>query len=141
MPIEPYLFYNGRCDEAIAFYGAVLGAETTYLARYRDAPEGGTDARLPPGFENKVMHANLRIGDATIMVSDGNVDTGPNFQGFALTHNLPDEATMRATFAVLAEGGSVIMPPMRTFWSPCFGMLNDRFGVCWMLMVAEAPPA
>lgn len=137
MPIEPYLFFNGRCDDAIEFYRRTLGAEATFLMRYRDNPEGN-DGSLPAGFEDKVMHANVRIGDSTIMVSDGNTDAGPTFQGFSLCHALPDEDAVRATFAALAEGGSVIMPPMRTFWSACFGMLTDRFGVSWMLMVTDA---
>ncbi len=141
MPIEPYLFYNGRCEEAIDFYRRAIGADATALMRYRDNPEAGQANALPPGFEDKVMHANLRIGDSTIMLSDGDRDGGPNFQGFALTLNQPDPDTLRATFAALGESGSVIMPPMPTFWSPCFGMLNDRFGVCWMLMVPDAPPA
>lgn len=136
MPIEPYLFFNGRCDEAIEFYRQALGAEATFLMRYRDNPEGNNG--LPDGFEDKVMHANLRIGDSVIMVSDGNSGTDPTFQGFSLSHSLPHEDAVRATFAALAEGGTVIMPPMRTFWSPCFGMLTDRFGVGWMLMVQDA---
>jgi PhnB protein len=135
MPVEPYLFFNGRCDEAIEFYGRTLGAAATILMRYRDSPDPNTGQYLPPGFDDKVMHANLRIGDSTVMVSDGNSDAGPSFLGFSLSLALPDEEAVRSTFTALSEGGQVIMPPMRTFWSPCFSMLSDRFGVGWMLMV------
>lgn len=136
MSIQPYLFFNGRCDEAIEFYGKTLGAKTTMLIRYRESPEPPSENMLPSGFEDKVMHANLQIGDATLLVSDGNRDGGPQFQGFSLSLVLPDEATVRSTFAALAEGGQVLMPPAKTFWSPCFGMLSDRFGVNWMIWVA-----
>lgn len=137
MPIEPYLFFNGRCDEAIAFYTRAIGAEATFMMRYRDSPDAPPPGTLPPGFEDKVMHANLRIGDATIMLSDGNGDGGPRFEGFSLSMSLPDEAAVRQAFTALVEGGQAIMPPDQTFWSPCFGMLTDRFGVGWMLMVAQ----
>lgn len=137
MPIEPYLFFNGRCDEAIAFYTRAMGAEASYLIRYRDSPEPPPPGTLPPGFEDKVMHANLRIGDATVMMSDGNRNDGPQFQGFSLCLNLPDATAVHSAFTALSEGGQVVMPPGETFWSPCFGMLTDRFGLGWMLMVAE----
>lgn len=137
MPIHPYLFFNGRCDEAIEFYGKTLGAQTTFLMRHRENPEPPPPGMLPPGFEDKVMHASLQIGDANLLLSDGNRADGPQFQGFSLSLILPDEATVRSTFAALAEGGQVSMPPARTFWSPCFGMLTDRFGVGWMLWVEE----
>ena len=137
MNVEPYLFFNGRCDEAIEFYRRTVGAQATYLMRYRESPEPPTPDMLPPGFEDKVMHANLQIGDATLLVSDGNRDGGPQFQGFSLSLVLPDEAKVRSTFAAMAEGGQVLMPPAKTFWSPCFGMLSDRFGVNWMIWVEE----
>ncbi len=137
MSIQPYLFFNGRCDEAIAFYAKALGAKTAFLIRYRESPEQQACDGLPPGFEDKVMHANLQIGDATLLVSDGNRDGGPQFQGFSLSLVLPDEAKVRSTFAAMAEGGQVLMPPAKTFWSPCFGMLSDRFGVNWMIWVEE----
>lgn len=134
MPLETYLFFNGRCDEAIEFYGRTLGAKTTYLVRYSESPEPCSPSMLPEGFEDKVMHANLKIGDTTVMVSDGNRDGGPNFQGFSLNISLTDEEEVRRCFAALAEGGQVTMPLAKTFWSPCFGMLTDRFGLSWMLM-------
>jgi len=137
MPIQPYLFFNGRCDQAIALYKDALGARVEQLLRYRESPEPAPPGMLPPGFEDKVMHASLRIGDATLFVSDGNQDGGAQFQGFSLSLTLPDEATLRSTFAALSEEGVVKMAPARTFWSPCFGMLSDRFGVGWMLWVSD----
>jgi PhnB protein len=95
---------------------------------------------LPDGFADKVMHANLLVGDGMVMVSDGNQPGGPDFRGFALSLTLADEAAVRQAFAALAEGGDITMPLGATFWSPCFGMLRDRFGVGWMLMVHQAAP-
>ena len=139
MNVEPYLFFNGRCDEAIEFYRRTVGAQATYLMRYRESPEPPTPDMLPPGFEDKVMHANLKFGDMTVMVSDGNRDGGPQFQGFSLALSFPDEAAARTAFAGLSEGGQVAMPLSKTFWSPCFGMLTDRFGLGWMVMVYLEP--
>jgi PhnB protein len=137
MQIQPYLFFNGRCDEAIALYKDALGAQVNQLLRYKESPEPAPPGTLPPGFEDKVMHASLQIGDATVFISDGDHDGGPQFQGFSLSLILPDEEKVRSAFAALSEGGKVNMPPAKTFWSPCFGMLNDRFGVGWMLWVAD----
>lgn len=135
MNVECYLFFNGRCEEAIEFYTQTLGAQKMTLMRYCDSPEPSQPGMLPPGFEDKVMHATLKIGSTTLMLSDGNQEGGPHFQGFSLTLNLPDEATARSTFDKLADGGQVFMPLARTFWSPCFGMLADRFGLGWMVTV------
>jgi len=137
MPIEPYLFFEGRCDEAIEFYRRVLGAEVSMLMRYKDSPEPPAPGMLPPGSENKVMHANLRIGDANVMVSDGHCSGQPDFRGFALSINMPDVARADQAFAALAEGGQVQMPLAKTFWSPRFGMVIDRFGVMWMVSVEQ----
>ncbi len=131
MQIHPYLFYNGRCDEAIAFYRAAVGAEVTMLMRYRDSPEPN-----PHGPPDKVMYASLRIGDATVLVSDGRCEGAPSFQGFALSLTVADDAQAERLFAALSEGGQVQMPPAKTFFSPKFGMLVDRFGVMWMVYVA-----
>jgi PhnB protein len=136
MDIQPYLFFNGRCEEAIEFYRRALGAEVAMLMRYKDSPEAPPPGMVPPGWENKVMHATIRVGGATVMASDGNSDK-PNFAGFSLSIGAPDVATANRMFAALADGGQVTMPIGKTFWSPCFGMLTDRFGVGWMVS-AEA---
>ena len=132
MIVEPYLFFGGRCEEAIEFYRKALGAETTALMRYSESPEKGD---IQTGWESKIMHANLRIGEATIMVSDGAPGQKGNFQGFALTISLSDEARARKMFQALAETGETVMPLCKTFYSPLFGMITDRFGVLWMIMV------
>jgi PhnB protein len=132
--LQPYLFFDGRCDEAIEFYRKALGAEVTMLMRYKDSPE---PTMCTPGSENKVMHANLRIGEAAIMASDGRCSGQPNFQGFALSLSVGTEADANRVFAALAEGGQVQMPLAKTFFSPRFGMTTDRFGVTWMIIVME----
>jgi len=135
MKAEPYLFFEGRCDEAIEFYRSTLGAEVGMLMRYKDSPEPSAPGKLPPGSENKVMHANLRIGDTAVMVSDGNCSGSPSFQGFSLSLTVPDVARADQVFAALADGGQVRMPLAKTFFSPRFGMVVDRFGVLWMIII------
>ena len=132
MQVEPYLFFEGRCEEALEFYRLTLGAEVTALMRYRESPDPGM---IQPGMEDKVMHANIRIGTSTLMASDGRCEGQPGFQGFSLTLTLTDEAEADRLFASLSEGGRADMPLTKTFWSPCFGMVTDRFGVSWMIMV------
>ena len=137
--IQPYLFFGGRCEEAIDFYRQTLGAKVEMLMRYQDSPEPPPPGMLPAGFETKVMHATLRIGGAVLMVSDG-CDDKWRFDGFRLSLSLPTEAEAKRAFAGLSEGGEVQMALTKTFWSPCFGMLTDRFGVGWMVTVSAEPP-
>jgi len=131
MQIQPYLFFDGRCDEAIEFYRGTLGAEVTMLMRFKDSPGPAS-----PGTEDKVMHADLRIGETTVLVSDGRCLGRPNFQGFALSLTVPNESEAERLFAALGDGGQVRMPMTKTFFSPRFGMVADRFGVSWMIYVA-----
>jgi PhnB protein len=133
MALEAYLFFNGRCDEAIAFYQSALGAEVQMLMRFRENPDPPPPGSLPPDSDDKVMHASLRIGGSTLMVSDGMAFGDTAFRGFSLSHSVPDSAAAQQAFAALADGGQVTMPIGRTFWSPCFGMVTDRFGVSWMV--------
>jgi len=134
--VEPYLFFDGRCDEALEFYGRVLRAEVTMLMRFKDSPEPHQPGMIPPGSENKVMHASFRIGDTTLMASDGRCLGKPNFQGFSLTLSVPNDAEAERLFAALGDGGQVQMPMSKTFFSSRFGMVADRFGVPWMVIVA-----
>lgn len=136
MQIQPYLVFDGRCEEAIEFYRQALGAEVTMLMRVKDSPEPPQSGMMPPGSEEKVMHAGLRIGDATVMASDGRCLGQPSFQGFALSITAPDDAQAERLFAALGEGGQVQMPMSKTFFSSRFGMVADRFGVGWMVIVA-----
>ena len=135
--IQPYLFFAGNCEAAIEFYRKALGAKVEMLMYYKDSPQPPQPGTLQPGFENKVMHATLRIGGAVLMASDG-CDDKSRFGGFRLSLTLPSESEVRQAFAALAEGGEVQMPPGKTFWSPCFSMVTDRFGVGWMVTVEAA---
>lgn len=136
MQVQPYLFFEGRCEEALGFYGEVLGAEVTALMRFKDSPEPLPPGMIPEGAEGKVMHASLKVGETEILASDGRC-AGPQarFEGFSLTVTVPDEAAADRVFSALAEGGEVRMPLERTFFSPRFGVLADRFGVGWMVIV------
>ena len=130
MQAQPYLFFEGRCDEAIEFYRGALGAEVMMLMRFKDSPEPASH-----GNPDKVMHATLRIGETIVLVSDGRCLGQPSFQGFALSLTVPDESGAERLFTALSDGGQVQMPMTKTFFSPRFGMLADRFGVFWMIYV------
>ena len=133
MQVEPYLFFDGRCEEALEFYKKAIGAEVTALIRFKDSPDptmvhGGADP-------NKILHAVFRVGETTIMTSDGRNQGKPSFQGFALSIAVKTEAETKKLFNALAEGGRVEMPLGKTFFSPSFGMVVDRFGIMWMLLI------
>lgn len=130
--LEPYLFFEGRCEEAIEFYRRALGAEVTMMMRFKESPDGAMCGTADP---NKIMHANLNLRGNTIMASDGRCSGKPNFQGFALSLAATTEAEADRLFGALAEGGQVQMPLTKTFFSPRFGMVTDRFGVTWMVIV------
>ena len=136
MQVQPYLFFDGRCEEALTFYRKALGAEVTMLMRFKELPEPHQPGMIPPGAENKVMHASFRVGDSNILASDGRCLGKPNFQGFALSLTVANEAEANRLFAALSEGGQEQMPLTKTFFSPRFGMVSDRFGVTWMVYVA-----
>jgi len=139
MQIQPYLFFEGRCEEALEFYKKALGAKVEMLMRYKESPEP-PNKECGPIDPDKVMHASLRIGEATVMASDGFASGKPNFQGFSLSLDAKDEAHARKLFGALAEGGEVRQPLIKTFFSPAFGMVADRFGVGWMVIVPGAKP-
>ena len=134
--VQPYLFFEGRCQEALEFYRKALGAEVTALMRYKDSPD---QTMVQPGSEDKVMHASFQIGETTVMASDGRCGGQPSFQGFALSLTVSTEADR--LFGAIVDGGQVIMPLTTTFISPRFGMTTDRFGVSWMVYVAPREPA
>jgi PhnB protein len=134
MQVQPYLFFDGRCDEALEFYQSALGAEVTMLMRFKDSPD---PAACPANAGDKVMHASFRIGDTTVLASDGRCQGRPSFQGFALSLTAPNEAEAERLFAALGDGGQVQMPLTKTFFASRFGMVADRFGVPWMIYVAS----
>jgi PhnB protein len=137
MLIEPYLFFEGRCEEALDSYAGALGAKVTSLMRYSESPTPPPPGKLPPGSEQKVMHATFRIGDAAVMASDGLCSGKTDFGGFSLCLTVTDVAEAGRIFAALADGGQVQMPLAETFYSPSFGMVVDRFGLLWMVMVPQ----
>lgn len=136
MQVQPYLFFDGRCEEALEFYRAALGAEVTMLMRFKDSPELLPPGMCPPGSEEKVMHANFRIGETTLMASDGRVTGQPVFKGFSLSLSVPTDAEAQRLFSALGDGGQVQMPLAKTFYASSFGMVADRFGVSWMIITA-----
>ncbi len=136
MQVQPYLFFDGRCEEAVEFYRKALGAEATMLMRFKDSPEPQQPGACPPVAGDKVMHASFRIGESTVFASDGHCGGKPSFQGFSLSLTVANDAEVRRLFAALADGGRVQMSLAKTFFSSCFGMVADRFGVVWMVYVA-----
>ncbi|HWW02538.1 MAG TPA: VOC family protein [Candidatus Acidoferrum sp.] len=136
--IEPYLFFNGRCEEAVEFYRKALGAEVEMMMRFKESPEPPKPGMVPPGFENKIMHTSFRVGGTTVMASDGCSADKANFEGFSLALSVANETEANRVFAALADGGQVRMPLAKTFWSPRFGMVADRFGIGWMVSVRPA---
>ncbi len=135
--VEAYLNFDGRCEEAIEFYRRALGAEVEMMMRFKESPEPPPPGCVAPGSENKIMHASLRIGESSVMMSDGHCGGKPGFQGFSLSLRAATEAAVDRLFAALADGGKVLMPLAKTFFSPRFGMVADRFGVQWMILVAH----
>jgi PhnB protein len=138
MQVQPYLFFDGRCEEALEFYRKAVGAEVKMLMRFKDSPEPPQEG-CAPGDPNKVMHACVQIGETAVMASDGECSGKPSFRGFSLSLTAADEAQAKRLFAALGEGGQVQMPLTKTFFSPSFGMLADRFGVSWMVYVDQKP--
>ena len=134
MAIQPYLFFDGRADEAIAFYQQALGAKVEMLMRFKEAPD---QSMVTPESKDKVMHAALHAGDTQLLMSDGRCTGSANFSGIALALSVQTEADAGRIFNALAEGGKVNMPLAKTFFSPKFGMVADKFGVGWMVMVSQ----
>ncbi|HEV8456422.1 MAG TPA: VOC family protein [Gemmatimonadales bacterium] len=134
MQIQTYLFFDGRCEEALEFYRSALGAEVTTLMRFKESPD---QSMVSPGCEDKVMHSSFRIAETTLLASDGRCQGQPSFEGFALTLTAPNEAEAERLFTSLSDGGQVQMPLTETFFARRFGMAADRFGVSWMILVAR----
>jgi PhnB protein len=134
MNVQPYLFFDGRAEEAIDFYKKAVGAEVEMMMRWKDCPD---KSGCTPQNENKVMHASVKIGDVSVMASDGNCAGKPDFKGFALSLTAKTEAEADKLFSALSAGGQVQLPLTKTFFSPKFGMCADKFGVGWMIMVAH----
>lgn len=134
--VEPYLTFGGNCEEAIAFYRKALGAEVQHMMRFDESPQKMPPEMMKPGMEKKIMHVSFRVGDSTLMASDGCGTESSGFKGFSLSFSVQTEAQADRAFAALSEGGKVTMPLAKTFWSPKFGMVTDKFGMSWMVCVA-----
>jgi len=135
MQVQPYLFFEGRCEEALTFYKRALGAEVEMLMRYKESPEPPQPGALPPNMADKVMHAAFRVGSTTVLASDGRASGEPAFQGFGLALYGQTESEAERLFNALADGGQVRQPLTKTFFSSRFGMVADRFGILWMVLV------
>jgi PhnB protein len=135
MQVQPYLFFDGRCEEAIKFYQKKLGAQVKGLMRFKESPQPHQPGMIPPGAENKIMHAALQIGETTVMASDGRASGKPKFEGFGLSLNPSTDSEAERLFTNLSEGGQVQQPLTKTFFASRFGMVTDRFGVTWMIVV------
>ena len=133
--MTPYLFFNGRTEEALKYYEKALGAKVEMMMRFKEAPEG----QCAPGLEDKIMHSSFKVGDTVLMASDGmcSGEPKPEFKGISLTLNPTTEAECERLFNALADGGQVFQPLIATFFSPKFGVVTDRFGVNWMLLVDQ----
>ena len=140
LALDPYLFFGGRCEEALEFYRDAVGAEVCFKARFDESPDPPPPGMLAEGFEKKIMHSELRIAGRTVMASDG-CGPGGSFQGVSLALTLPTREDVDRAFAKLADGGQVDMPLGPTFWSPRYGMVTDRFGLQWMVMQPGEAPA
>jgi PhnB protein len=133
--VQPYLIFGGRCEEAINFYRNAVGAEVEMLMHFKDNPEPPQpNCPMPPS--DKVMHASIRIGNNSVLVTDGRCQEAHKFEGFSLSLTTSNEAEAKKFFTALSDGGKVELPLMKTFFSPSFGMLADKFGVSWMIYVA-----
>jgi PhnB protein len=137
MYVQPYVFFNGRCEEALAYYSEKLGAEVTFKMRYKEAPPDAEN-QPRPGLEEKIMHASVRMGSTDWMASDGNCDPAASpMSGFSLSLTADDSASAEKYFNALADGGQVMLPFQATFWSKGFGMVVDRFGLVWMVTLPQ----
>ncbi len=135
MQVQPYLFFDGRCEEALDFYKSALGAKVEVMMRFKDSPEPPQPGMCKPGSEDKIMHASFRVGDTTLMASDGRCEGKPSFQGISLSVTAKDDGEAERLFTALGTGGQVQMPLTKTFFSSRFGIVADRFGVSWMVVV------
>ena len=134
MQAQPYVFFNGKCEEALEFYKQALGAKVEMMMRFSEAPEKPQPGMVPPGSENKIMHAAFKVGDTQILASDGHADGKPVFQGFGLAISVANDAEAAKLFNAVGKGGKVQAPLGKTFFASSFGMVTDKFGVLWMVL-------
>ncbi len=141
MHVQAYLSFEGRCAEALEFYKQAIGAEILCAMKFSESPEACPEGALPPGSEDKIMHSAFKVGDTEIMATDGSCTGKASFQGISLTISVTSDAEVERLYQALSDGGQATMPLNKTFFASSFGMVNDRFGVCWMLINPATPPA
>ena len=137
MNVQPYVFFDGKCEEALEFYKGAIGAKVDMVMRFSENPDKPDPSKMPPGSENKVMHAAFKVGDTQILASDGHCNGKPSFQGFALTLNAANDAEAEKLFSAVGKGGQVQAPLTKTFFASKFGMVTDRFGVLWIVIAGS----
>lgn len=130
MQVNPYLLYNGNCEEAFNYYVRALGGKVDMMARYQGSPAAD---HVPPEWASKVMHAQLSIDGEVLMAADAPPGAAKPPAGFAVSLQVEDPAKADRVFAALADGGEITMPIDKTFWARRFGMCVDRFGIPWMI--------
>ena len=135
MRVEPYLMLSGRAEDALAFYNQAIGAKTVMVMRFDESPDQNHPMPLPPDWDKKIIHCSMTVGDTLVMMSDGMSAVPKDLSGITLSLTADDEAHANKLFDALSAGGKVFMPLSKTFWSPCFGMTSDKFGVSWMVTV------
>ena len=141
MQVQPYIFFDGRCEEAVNFYTTALNAEVTMMMRFKENPDPQLNPMGGKELDEKIMHASFKIGQTEVMASDGYAKGKPEFKGITLSVSAATEAEAKKIFGALSEGGKVTMPLSKTFYSPCFGMVTDKFGVSWMVIVHGEMPS
>ena len=132
--VQPYLFFDGKCEEALEFYKSAIGAKVDMLMRFKENPDKPDPSHMPPNSGDKVMHAAFKVGDTQILASDGHCTGKPAFQGFGLALNAKSDAEAEKLFTAVGKGGQVQQPLTKTFFASKFGMVTDRFGVTWMVL-------
>ena len=135
--VQPYLFFEGSCEEALQYYSRHLGAKIDVVMRYKDSPQAQPPGMNVPG--DKVMHAAFHVGETQVLASDGmcNGSGKAKLEGFSLALTARDDAEAKRFFNALADGGQVKMPLAATFFASSFGMLIDKFGVHWMVLAPK----
>ena len=141
MQVQPYIYFDGRCEEAVNFYRTALNAEVTMMIRFKENPEAQANHMGGKELDEKIMHASFKVGQTDVMASDGYAKGKPEFKGISLSVSTATEAEAKKIFSALSDGGTVTMPLSKTFYSPCFGMVTDKFGVSWMVIVPGEMPS
>lgn len=132
--VQPYIFFDGKCEEALEFYKDAIGAKVDMMMRFKEAPD---QSQMQPNTGEKVMHAAFHVGTTQVLASDGHCAGKPSFQGFGLALNAKNDAEAEKLFTAVGKGGQVLQPLTKTFFASKCGMVTDKFGIMWMVMAEE----